>query len=61
MLEGLLMESTKNLPELINAVTSELLRLRYSPVTISKCNGSMAKIPIVHTSKGFTSFFRKAK
>lgn len=59
MLEGLLMESTKNLPELINAVTSELLRLRYSPVTISKCNAVWQKLLSYTQAKDLLHFSEK--
>ena len=59
MLEGLLMESTKNLPELINAVTSELLRLRYSPVTISKCNAVWQKFLSYTQAKDLLHFSEK--
>ncbi|AFV02231.1 MULTISPECIES: hypothetical protein [Dehalobacter] len=53
------MESTKNLPELINAVTSELLRLRYSPVTISKCNAVWQKLLSYTQAKDLLHFSEK--
>jgi len=52
-------QTTKDLPGLINAVTSELSRLRYSPVTISKCNAVWQKLLSYTQAKDLLHFSEK--
>lgn len=49
-------KASKSMLELVNSVSSELLRLRYSPVTISKCNSVWQKLLSYSQTEGVQQF-----